>query len=100
MRGQVADIWHAADVSGKLELLTKAMQAKIPLSIEFLDEETSVLDELAFQAGLVPIFESTVDVAGISGPTPAVAGPDIAGRYRARKSSKMLELNMQPRLFS
>lgn len=85
MHGQVADMWHAANKEGKLELLKRAMETNCPLDIELLDEEAVVLDALAQSVGLLPVYVATVDGCGLSCQTPGVASPEIVSQYLPRK---------------
>lgn len=84
MRGDVANMWHAADAAGKLALLQRARDTDCLLDIELLDCDVLDLDPLAHQAGLVPAYVATVDGSGLSSPTPGVVCPALASQYRSR----------------
>lgn len=84
MRGSIANLWHATDEHGKLDMLRKAFEANFPVDVELLDEDIRVLDMLAQQVGLVKCYVATVDAAGLSCRTPAVVNPQGAAPYRSR----------------
>lgn len=87
MRGTVADQWHASDEAGKVAMLKAAKTHKFDLHVELLDETPDVLDRLAEKAGMVPVWVTVVDVAGMRDRAEGVVCPSMASQYRARRST-------------
>lgn len=87
MRLSVAIMWHSSNDAGKLEMLTHASNTGIPLSVKLLDEDVDILDKFAQMIGMMPIFETSVDEAGLRCLVQSVASPDVAGSYRKRSQN-------------
>lgn len=68
----------------RLRVIDTAITAK-ELGIDF-PEGIKHLDQLADQAGLVSVYVTVVDVAGMRDYEPGVAAPAFASRHRKRKS--------------
>lgn len=80
----VAEDWHKADEAEKLRILSILAKCEWPPSDDFLKEDPDVLDAYAEKLGLVRVWGTAVDAAGMRERVKAVIVPELAHKFRKR----------------
>ena len=84
MKSCLADIWENNTEDENLSILKRLHQFDMAITAEELGISIEDLDRLAEQAGLVKVYATVVDVAGMRDYEPGVASPQFAARHRKR----------------
>lgn len=84
MRGEVAELWRTLTEQEKIAHLRIWASYDMSIDADFLDEDPDVLDALGESLGLVKVWCTKVDVAGMRDYSPGLVPPGIASQYRKR----------------
>jgi len=84
VRGSVAELWHAASEEEKIKYLQCWATYGQSVDTDLLDEEVEVLDKLGESLGLVKVWCTKVDVAGMRDYAPGLVSSEVASQYRKR----------------
>jgi hypothetical protein len=86
---ELSDFWRLCTDDQRISMLKRLHMGDVSVTAEELGinypEGIQHLDRLAEQAGLVKVYVTVVDVAGMRDYEPGVASPAFAQRHRARK---------------